>query len=507
MKSRKNVILSIALLCGILILINILSERFFLRLDFTEDSRYTLSDATKDILQSLNDPVTITAYFSEELPPNIARVEDDFKDLLTEYRSVSGGQVVYKFINPNEDEATEQEALQTGIAPAVIDVREKDQIQQIKAYLGAVIEFNEQKDVIPLIQPGAAMEYALSSGIKKLAILDKPTVGFLQGHGEPALSAMQQAFISLSVLYAVEGVTLDTAGVPERIKTMAIVGPTDTIPPHHLARLDEFLARGGNLVIAYNRVNGDLNNASGSTLHTGLEDWLSQKGITIEDNFVVDANCGSVAVQRQGGPGGFMGFRQMIRFPYLPIITNFADHPITSGIEAVLMRFASSISVDPNSGLQSTPIVMSSEKSGTQSPPLIFDINRQWGETDFPLSNLAVGVVVSGNLAGGAESKMVIIGDGDFPVNGEGQQAQQLQPDNVNLLVNSIDWLSDDTGLIELRTRGVVYRPLDQIEDGTKAILKYGNFLLPILAIVGYGFYRSQRNRRIQLKRKEVDYV
>jgi ABC-type uncharacterized transport system involved in gliding motility auxiliary subunit len=103
---------------------------------------------------------------------------------------------------------------------------------------------------------------------------------------------------------------------------------------------------------------------------------------------------------------------------------------------------------------------------------------------------------------------MVVFGDGDFAVNGEGQGAQQLQPDNVNLMVNAIDWLSDDTGLIELRTKGVTSRPLDaQLEDSTKTLVKYLNFLLPIILIIIYGVIRFQVKRKFRDKLMSVDYV
>ena len=110
---------------GILIVLNFLANKFFLRLDFTEGGQYTLSDATKNILKSLDEPVTVTAYFSENLPPDVAKVKSDFKDLLTEYNSVSGGKIAYQFINPNEDQQKEMEAQQSGIRPVVINVREK----------------------------------------------------------------------------------------------------------------------------------------------------------------------------------------------------------------------------------------------------------------------------------------------------------------------------------------------------------------------------------------------
>ena len=81
MLTKRKIQISIAFVIGILILVNFLSDKFFLRLDFTEDQRYSLSDATLNILDELNSPVTISAYFSEDLPPDIAKVRRDFKDL------------------------------------------------------------------------------------------------------------------------------------------------------------------------------------------------------------------------------------------------------------------------------------------------------------------------------------------------------------------------------------------------------------------------------------------
>ena len=100
-----------------------------------------------------------------------------------------------------------------------------------------------------------------------------------------------------------------------------------------------------------------------------------------------------------------------------------------------------------------------------------------------------MGGILEGPLAGNITSRMVVIGDGDFAINENGQQ---MNPDNINLLVNSIDWLSDDTGLIELRTKGVSSRPIKQMEDGTRSMIKWLNFLLPILLVLIYGIIRYQ---------------
>src|SRR6266498_1420324 len=124
MKTKKSLLKFILLVTGILVLVNVVSDSYFFRLDFTADKRYTLSDATKDILKSVKEPITVKAYFSENLPPDIAKTRRDFKDLLIEYANRSKGKVVYEFINPNEKEETEQEAMQAGIQPVMINVRE-----------------------------------------------------------------------------------------------------------------------------------------------------------------------------------------------------------------------------------------------------------------------------------------------------------------------------------------------------------------------------------------------
>ena len=501
----NRIYISVALVAGILIVLNLLADKFSLRLDLTEDKRYTLSEATRNILKDLPEPVTVKAYFSENLPPHIVQTKKDFKEMLVEYASLSGGMLVYEFIDPGKEETTEQEALQNGIQPLMINVREKDQIKQQKAFMGALIELGEQKEAIPFMQPGTAMEYALSTSIKKLAVVDKPSIALIQGHGEPSLREMQQAYVSLSILYNVEPYTFqDTVPIPERFRTVALVAPKDSIPQSDFIKLDQFLSRGGNLFIALNRVSGDFSNASGSTLNTGLESWLSSKGIQVEDHFVVDANCGAVTVQQQQG---FFRIANNVSFPYLPIVNKFADHPLTKGLESVMLQFASPVTYVGDSSKVFTPLLMSSEQSGSMKVPLYFDIQKQWTENDFPMSHITLGGVLEGAISGTTPSKMVVIGDGDFAVNGSGAQAQNLQADNVSLLVNGIDWLSDDTGLIDLRTRGVSSRPIDQLEDSTKTILKYLNFLLPILLIIIYGLIRMQLKRTVKNRRMRESYA
>ena len=500
---KQKLLVTTVLVVGIVLVINFLSNELHFRVDLTDDRQYTLSKATTDLLNNLEEPVTIKAYFSKDLPANIAKTRQDFQELLIEYSNRSDGMIAYEFINPNADEITERLAVESGVQPVMINVREKDQVKQQKAFLGATINLGEKSDVIPLIQPGAAMEYALSTSIKRLSIANKAVVGFVTGHGEPGLSDMGQAHELLDVLYTAQEVRLDSMDIPENIKTLSLIRPTDTIPEFHLRKIDAFLARGGRLLLAVNRVDGNLQQAYGIGVSNGLENWLFQKGIVIEDAFIIDTKCGSITVQQQQG---MFNYQSQVSFPYLPIVGKFARHPITQGLETVILQFASPVNFVGDTSKRFTPLIFSSEKSAVRKAPLQFDINKQWIESDFPQQGIAMGAVIETKPGSQSPFKMVVLGDGDLVVNGPQQQARRLQPDNVNLVVNAIDWLSDDTGLIDLRTKGVTSRPLHELDETTRTLLKYTNFLLPILLVVGYGIVRIQRNRMTRLKRMSENY-
>ena len=198
-----------------------------------------------------------------------------------------------------------------------------------------------------------------------------------------------------------------------------------------------------------------------------------------------------------------------VRFPFIPVITNFADHPITKGIESVVMPFVSPVKVSSKDSLvYFTVLAKTSERSGIQKPPIYFNGSKRWTKNDFPVSSLPVAVAIEGKIDNGIRSKMVVFGSGEFAVNGSGQNAQKLGKDNVNLMTNAIDWLSDDTGLIGLRTKGITSRPIESdLSDGTKTLIKYANFLVPLLLIIGYGLFRLQNRRRKRNKLMHEEYV
>lgn len=193
MKSRKNITLYSLLVVGVAILVGYLSNQLSVRLDFTEDHRFTLSDATRDLLQELEEPITITAYFSDNLPPQLLQIKREFQDLLTEYSRSAKGNLEYEFVDPLKDENIQAVASRDGVNPIQLQVEEKDQVKAQVAYMGAVIQLGEETEAIPMISAIQGLEYKISSSIKKLAVTEKPLVGFVQGHGEASFGEIWEA--------------------------------------------------------------------------------------------------------------------------------------------------------------------------------------------------------------------------------------------------------------------------------------------------------------------------
>lgn len=498
MMKKSTILTQLLIVIAIIVVANLISRNLYFRIDFTEDQRYTLSKATRDILQDLDEVITVKAYFTENLPAQLAFVQSDLRDQLVEYEDLAGGNLIFEFINPSESDELKQEAIQSGVAPLSINVVENDQQQQIQAFLGVVLKSGENTEAIPVVQPNGGMEYDLTMAIKKLAIQDKPKIGMISGYGSPSLSSFPQLVEQLSVLYDVEEFSIaDTFSIPTFYRGLIWVAPTDTIAPIEFSKLDQYLNQGGKLFLSYSSVAGNLQQGSLQPApDIGIKNWVAGKGLSYNNEFVIDQNCLPVTVQQRQG---FLTINSQVSVPLLPRVSNFDDHPITEGLEQVLLPFVNAFTINNNADttIRINPLAFTSSKSGTMPAPGILDINRKWTEADFPLQEQILASSIEG--LGPGNGAMVVIGNGDFIINGEGQQAQRVNPDNLNFASNAIDWLADDTGLIGLRTKAITARTLDKIDDGTKNLLKYGNVFAPILLILIYAGIRKQ----IRIRRKQ----
>lgn len=520
LKDKKEAIFQILLIIGSLILLNYIVSGIILRFDMTDNHQFTLSKPSKVIAEKIKNPVTVTAYFSAHLPPQLSMVQTQFRNLLDEFDSYSHGNVEFKFINPNKNNKTEQEAQNAGVRPVMVDVRKRDQVSQKRAYMGVVFQYEGKKHVIPVIRPGNSMEYTIASTIKMLTIKKKPKIGLLQGDGEPTQRDMPQLMHELRQEYSVVNVNrsaLDTTQVPADIRVLMVIGPSKKLQPKELEAIDQYIMAGGKAVFALNRVNGYMQRGVAFPNNTGIDKLLASYHLPVNVNLVRDVSSTSIGVRQN--QGGFQ-FVNQVRYPYIPIVTHFAKNPITKGLNAVLFKFVSSLDVSKaDSSQKITVLAQSSKKSGIATGGY-FNISpfQKWTKNDFEHSNLPLAALIKGKfrsayasddslhlkLKESVPTSLIVIGDADFVVNGnkslQRQQQQQLPSDNISLMVNSVDWLADDTGLMSLRTKGITDRPLKIVSSSTKTVLKYANVFLPILFVLGYGFFRYEEKKKRRRK-------
>ena len=501
-RSYGGFTLQMLVIIGIVIVANLLTQELYFRVDFTEDKRYTLSRATRDILRENTDSyITIRLHFSEGLPPTLSHLRQEIKDLLIEYGARSQGRVVYEFVNPNKNEESEQEAQRIGIQPVLLNVRERDQVKQMRAYLGAIVYVGEQQEVIPILTTQTSLEFAFTQAIKKLVTTEKMPVALIQGHEEPLWSDMVSLQRQLEVLYDLEEVSLsDEATELQAYKALLWIRPMDSVPRESVEKLEQYLSQGGKLLMAYSQVKADLDGSYPRLLPSTneyIKGFINSMGLDWREACVVDAKAGSVNVQQQ--QAGFV-FNVPMRFHYFPIVENFAEHPITQGMEQLYLWYPGDIQVLPTDSLQKhTPLMFTSDLGGSVPLPHPINMSKTWQKTDFSIPNKALAYTIEGRLFGSEEAKVVYIPSDDFiaPLNPQ----QKATENGVNFVANAVDWLLDDTGLIDLRTKGIVSRPLHTLEDTEKTLLKYVNMLAPILLVVLYGIIRYQGSVRTRYKR------
>ena len=168
--------------------------------------------------------------------------------------------------------------------------------------MGAILRMKDEKEVMPVIEPGAGMEYGLTTAIKKMALVDKPKIGVLQGHGEPSMGAIPQLREQLQILYDMEPVRLtDSTDIPGYLKALLLVNPRDTISAIEFSKFDRFMDQGGGILVAYDNFLGELNSGFISNASDiGLKGWLGGKGIIMTDQLVTDVNCASVGCTPAG---------------------------------------------------------------------------------------------------------------------------------------------------------------------------------------------------------------
>ncbi|MEM1093378.1 MAG: GldG family protein [Bacteroidota bacterium] len=487
---------------GILVVLNLIAVNLFVRADLTDDGVYSLSDASIRLVENLDDPVTLKAFFTDDLPAPYSSNRRFLKDKLDDYRAYGGDFIQYEFVDPVSDEAMQEEAARFQIPPVQVQTVENDEVSVKNAYMGLGISYGGEREVIPVVQNMETLEYDITSAIKKLTRDRLPVVGFLSGHGEPSLaqdlSTVQQV---LSRTYDVQNVTVNATGaLSVSPDVLVVMAPTDSLPQADLRAIDDYIMGGGRVGFFLNRVNANLQMGQASAFGTGLEPVLESYGIRINEDLVADEQSSAVSVQNN--QGGFR-FVQRIDYPLLPIATNFSpDNIAVSRLREALFYFASTIDTSlVVDGVTVEPLIASSERSSTQEG--FFMIQPQMLQGPFVGGPFVMAAAYDGSFPSAFElgrssvdTRLVAVGDGDWL---NQSILGQLPPSNLQLALNLIDYLAQDDDLLTIRSKSIAPRQLDFVEESARPWIKYAMMLFPTLLVVAFGLVRW-RVRQAQAK-------
>lgn len=496
--TSRSTILLIGL---ILVVINLIGLNLFGRLDLTDDQVYSLSDASIDIVENLDDPVTITAFFTSDLPAPYGTNRRFLKDKLDDYRAYGGQSIQYQFVDPAEDEELRSDAQRLGIPSVQIQVIESDNVQFKNAYMGVAIEYGGERETVPVIQDLGTLEYDITGAIRRLTRDSQPQIGFLTGHGEPAPATdMQTLNQGLARNYEVVTVTEQAGSLSANPQALIVAAPADSLSPSIQRALDGYLMQGGKLAFLLNRVEADLQSGQATAKSVGLEDMLATYGVGLRENLVMDRQSSPVTVQRQQG---FFNIAQQIEYPFFPIATSFnQDNMMVSRLRDMMFYYVSEVdtSIALPDGVTREELIYSSPQSGRQQG--FFMIQPTGQSTPLEEGPFVLGAAYTGEFPSAFEpgrvsvpSRIVLVGDGDF-INERVVGANQ---GNISFGLNLVDWLVQDDALLSIRSKSIAPRNLEPVSDGLKPWVKYGTMLGPVLLVIVFGLLRWRRRNSRQI--------
>lgn len=557
---KKNIV-SIALLVGGLLLLNILGNYFYKRFDLTQDKRFTLSAEAKKIVDYVDSPIIVDVFLKGNFPPEFRRLQSETEQLLEEF-SAYNSNIKFDFINPTEkgNEAFQSQFEKFGLTPAQVSVTESGKQSTELVYPWALAHHDGKTVKIPLLknQLGATSEervnsslqnlqYAFADGFKKLATQKSKKIAVLKGNGEYDDRYIADFFATLREYYFIAPFTLDSVATnPEKtldalngFDLIVVAQPTEPFSDAEKYVLDQFIMNGGKSLWLMDATQMQMDTISGNMFAFGkdlnLNDFFFKYGIRINPNLVKDVYSAPIVLA-----SGDEREAQYNRYPWFfsPLSSSANNHPIVSNIEAVKFDYASAIDTLPNN-IKKTVLLSTSPISKIVGLPFPIDFDveipknlqvvnegpnpNEYNAGEIPLAVLLEGKFTSvfknrvkplklnvKNMDDGKPSKMVVISDGDIIKNQlQGNRPLELGFDkmtnqfygNKEFLLNTVNYLLDDSGLINIRTRQIAVPFLDPqktVEQRSK--WQTLNLLLPLglLALFGiaFNFYRKRRYTR-----------
>ncbi len=557
-QQRKKDILQLVIALVVIAVLNIVSQYAFTRIDFTKEKRYTISPISIQILENLKAPVKITVFLQGEFPSGFKRLQDATKDLLIDYKAYAGDHIQFEFINlmegknQQEQEEVYHELSENGIEPTNLSVKTESGLSQKVIFPAAMVSFANQNIPVSLLQNRIGvtpeevlnnsiqnLEYAFSSAIKKAASGGKPRVGFTEGNQELDDLQLQDAMKSLADGYEAGRINLKaiTSSGLAMLKVMVIAKPETSFSELEKYKIDQFLMRGGKIIWTIDQVNADLDSMRNGARQEqlafqkklNLDDQLFTYGVRINYDLVGDMNCAQIPVN-VGAVGGQPQL-QLVPWLFYPIIMPVSTHPMVKNLDGIRTEFINTIDTISVANVRHTILLTTSPFNREMETPNIISLKmiedtpdpKLFQSTPKPVcvllegsfkSNFATQAIPKGADLGTKTvnksefTKMLVFSDGDvfksqvsgkdgsvFPL-GYDKYSQQTFG-NKTFLLNAVDYLTDDSGLIGLRSKEIKLRLLDKgklVAD--KLQWQLINTLIPLITLFLFGIFQHLYRKR-----------
>ena len=546
---RKELLYTLVLPLGLIVL-NVLTSSFHKRFDLTEDHRYTLNEAAINVIKNVDSPIIVDVFLSgEDFPSEFKRLQKETKQLLEEF-SAENNHIKFNFINPIEDDATRERNIQQlsdrGLTPMQLSVQENGKASQTVIFPWALASFNNTTVTIPLIKNkiGATqqelvsnsvqhLEYAFADGFSKLTKPKSNKIAFLKGNNQLEDKYIADFAKKLGEYYFIAPFTLDSVSKNPQItfdklnafNLVISAKPTQAFNETEKMVLDQFTMHGGKslwLIDAVAMEKDSLSNEAGKnfavTRDLNLTDFFFNYGIRI--NPVIVSTPYSAPISLEMGEGSNVQL-QHLRWPYSPIVsTESNNHPIVNNLNLIKLDFANQIDTLKNSikktillksapltKLEGTPREISLDMVTKEQNPQLFNKGPQniavllEGEFTSAYNNRIKPFKLSNAKNKSNDTKMIVVADGDIIKNAIGRNGpRELGYDaltktfyggNKEFLLNAVNYLLDNDGLINIRSKELAIAFLNQqkiVSQKTKWQLINIGLPLVLLGLFGFAF-------------------
>lgn len=516
-KNLKSLLFVIALLVAV----NAIGNFFFHRFDLTKDKRYTLSQTSLTIIKQVKNPLSIKIYMQGDLPSDFKRLQQETQQLLEEFQAYNSN-IFFEFVNPleNEDQSMDniKQLYSKGLTPVNITVEDKGKQSQAMVFPWAIAVYDNKEVNIPLLKNimGASttekvigsvqhLEYSIADAINKITIPKQKTIVVLKGNGELQDIFMAKFLLQMRESYHIGPFTLDSVATNptrslealEKYDLAIIAKPTIAFSDAEKQVLDQYIMHGGKTLWLIDEVAVEMDslyNASGATLafprDLNLNDMFFKYGFRINPDIVKDEQGSPIklATGEQGSATQFQDFN----WKFAPLVYPQSKHPIVKNLGGIKFDFANPIDTLKN-GIKKTILLQSSQYSKKVGTPAEISLDIVAEETSpnhyintgyIPLSVLLEGSFKSmyqnrvlpfdqsNYESNGVKNKMIVISDGDLVKNqldknfepvelGFDQRSGKLY-DNKDFMLNCVNYLLDDTGLINIRSKDLDLPLLDK---------------------------------------------